>query len=86
MPVYDFECPNGHREEKRFDSFRFAPKHVKCSICRCRSERQFPLECQVAPFEPYHSDAMEGEPYIWSRQQRDRELKKRGLRIKDKGE
>ncbi len=87
MPTYDFLCPEGHTETKRFDSWNHAPKHLKCSICRKRSERQFPMDVQFVTFEPYSSEAMGREDvYVGSRRDRDRALAQRGLRIKEKGE
>lgn len=87
MPTYDYACPDGHVDMKRFDSFRCAPKHMKCAICGRRADRQFPLDVQFETFEPYVSEAMGKEPvYIGSRRDRQRELARRGLRIKDPGE
>jgi len=77
----------GHVDTKRFDSWSHAPKHVKCSICRKRSDRQFPLDVQFETFEPYYSEAMgPGRTWVGSRRDRDRILENKGLRIKDKGE
>jgi hypothetical protein len=87
VPTYDFLCSEGHTDTKRFDSWSHAPRHLKCSICRKRSERQFPMDVQFETFEPYESEAMGREPvYVGSRRDRDRALAHRGLRIKDRGE
>jgi len=83
VPTYDYQCPEGHVETKRFDSYSHAPKHMRCSICRRRSNRQFPLDVQMQTFDPYYSHAMDSRPvWIGSRRDRERELARRGLQIK----
>lgn len=40
MPLYEYECPNGHRTEK-FLSLAEADKRIKCPQCGKRTERVF---------------------------------------------
>ena len=87
MASYDYECPDGHVQMQRFNSFRDAPKHLRCRDCGRRAERKFPISVQMMTFEPYVSEAINKEPtWIGSRRDRDRLLAAKGLRIKDKGE
>jgi putative FmdB family regulatory protein len=39
MPLYEYECPNGHIKEDIFPSSEKAPKKLKCGICGNRAKR-----------------------------------------------
>lgn len=78
MPIYDFECSCGNKDNDVYDSP--AETERKCSVCRNRMRRLLPLIHISPDIEPYLDENLDSMPvYVGSRRQLRDELKKRRL-------
>lgn len=60
MPLYPFECPDGHVTEKVYGMNEEKPKAVKCGSCRRKAKRVYTSAPSVVPDFPEHYNVSMG--------------------------
>lgn len=78
MPIYEFECKNGHEHE---EFFRIAdrPEYISCP-CGLRADIRISKRQYTNTFKPYVENHITGKPIvIETAKQRDQLLKKHNL-------
>jgi hypothetical protein len=81
MPLYRYECPEGHVTEE-YRRLKDWVESVECSNhdCKYTASICFPTRIGVQTFNPYVEENINGTPIpITSKKQRDELLKKHGL-------
>lgn len=94
MPIYVYTCRHCERDTEIFEKTnpyrhgRKPPATVPCELCGRPAARNFVTDFQRTPeWKPRFFENLAPNP-IWceTKADHDRELKARGLRIKDRGE
>ncbi len=60
MPIYEYECPNGHRVEKLYNTFADSPKVQGCEACTEESKRVVSGTIFRCSWVPVYVDAKNG--------------------------